>query len=218
LQSSPDLFRISPQSPSSLLSSRYAANSSSSAFASFRSIEPFSKPTIHGSKQFAGLLWLPLVAPESRHAHCGTKFPGLGLLLTVDRARSKYSCAFAASGSMGFSRTTFASYGLSQEEILQHEFPFPSCKRTTADLALYLAIICLRPSFNFDHLIVGAAVRACEWIECASRHGTPPANSRLLTVRWCGPSRDQSVQSTSHPSASVFELLRLRISYSRQSI
>ena len=173
-----------------------------------RSIEPFSKPTVHGSKQFAGLLWLPLVAPESRHAHCGAKFPGFGLLLTVDRARSKYSCAFAASGSMGFSRTTFASYGLSQEEILQHEFPFPSCERTTADLALYLAIICLRPSFNFDHLIVGAAVRACEWIECASRHGTPPANSRLLTVRWCGPSRNQSVQSTSHPSASVFELLR----------
>src|SRR6476620_7342119 len=105
---------------------------------------------------------------------------------------------------MGFSRTTFASYGLSQEEILQHEVPFPSCKRTTADLALYLAIICLRPSFNFDHVIVGAAVRACEWIECASRHGTPPANSLLLTVRRCRPQRHKYCLEKSHQSAQVF--------------
>ena len=51
-------------------------------------IEPFSEPTVHGSKQFAGLLWLPLVAPESRHAHCGAKFPGFGLLLTGNRTRA----------------------------------------------------------------------------------------------------------------------------------
>ena len=111
--------------------------------------------------------------------------------------------------SIGFSRTTFASYGLSQEEILQHELPFPSCKRTTADLARYLAIICLRPSFNFDDLIVGAAVRACEWIECASRHGTPPANSRMLiaygTLVWAVAQSTRSISVAS--SASAFELL-----------
>jgi hypothetical protein len=110
--------------------------------------------------------------------------------------------------SIGFSRTTFASYGLSQEEILQHELPFPSCKRTTADLARYLAIIRLRPSFNFDHLIERTAHRACEWIECTSRHGTPPANSRLLTYGTLVRVVAQPIRSINIPSsASAFELL-----------
>ena len=45
----------------------YTANSSSSAFASFRSsgVEAFRKPPVDRSKQFARLLRLALVAPEA---------------------------------------------------------------------------------------------------------------------------------------------------------
>jgi hypothetical protein len=67
--------------------------------------------------------------------------------------------------------------GLSQEEILQHEFPLPPSKRTTAGSARYLSIIRLRSSLSFDRLIESTAVRACEWIECrwpATRHDTHP--------------------------------------------
>ena len=72
----------------------------------------------------------------------------------------------------------FASNGFPYEEVLQHKFPFSPYKRTTTDLAGYLAILRLRPSFYLDYLIKSFAVRACEWIECASRHGTSPkANS-----------------------------------------
>ena len=85
--------------------------------------------------------------------------------------------------SIGLSRTvSFASYGLSQEEILQHELPFPSCKRAAASLARYLAIVGLRPSLDFDDLIKRVAVRACEWIERASRHGTPPNTQFLIVI------------------------------------
>ena len=109
------------------------------------------------------------------------------------------------------------SNALPQEEILQHKLPFPPYKRTAAGTTGYLAIIRLRPSFKFDHLIVGAAVRACEWIECASRHGTPPANSRMLidygTLVWAVA---QSIRSINVASIRIaFELLRLRRSYSR---
>ena len=83
--------------------------------------------------------------------------------------------------SRGFGAAVFASNGFSQEEVLQHKLILPPCKRTTADLAGYLVILRLRPCFDFDYLIKSFALWACEWIECTSRHGTPPANSRLLT-------------------------------------
>src|SRR6476660_1676824 len=98
--------------------------------------------------------------------------------------------------SRGFGAAVFASNGFSQEEVLQHKLALPPRKRTTANLAGYLVILRLRPSFDFDYLIKSFALWA--WIERTSRHGTPPANSRLLKVRWCGPSRNQSAQSASH--------------------
>jgi hypothetical protein len=64
---------------------------------------------------------------------------------------------------------------LSQEEILQHELPFPPRKRSTADTAGYLLIRCLGPSLDFDHLIKRIAVRASDCIEpTAINHDTPP--------------------------------------------
>ena len=79
--------------------------------------------------------------------------------------------------------------GLPQEKILQHKLPFPPHKRTAAGTALYLAIIRLGPSLNFDHLIKRTAVRACEWIECswpATWHDTSPIHcSYLLLGRVC---------------------------------
>jgi hypothetical protein len=54
-----------------------------------------------------------------------------------------------------FRRTlSFAPNGLSQEEILQYDLPLAPCKRSTADTANYLAVICLGTSFDFDHLAV----------------------------------------------------------------
>ena len=66
---------------------RYEANSSSSAFASFKiaRVEAFRKPAVNRSEQFARLLHLALVAPEACEAHCGAEFPGLCLLLAGDR-------------------------------------------------------------------------------------------------------------------------------------
>ncbi len=43
-------------------------------------VKPFGEPAVHGSEQFAALLWLALVAPEPCHAHCGAELPGLGCL------------------------------------------------------------------------------------------------------------------------------------------
>ena len=63
---------------------------------------------------------------------------------------------------IGLSRTTFGSSGLSQEEILQHELPLSACKWAAANAAGYLPTNCLRPSFDFDHLIECLAVRKCE--------------------------------------------------------
>ena len=65
-------------------------NSSSSAFASFRSSvsKPFSEPAVDRSEKLASLLPLTLVAPEPRHAHRRAQFPGLCLLLTRDRERT----------------------------------------------------------------------------------------------------------------------------------
>jgi|ERR1700758_4589542 hypothetical protein len=83
-----------------------------------------------------------------------------------------------------FGRTlSSASNGLSQQEVLQHKLPFPRGERATADLAGYLPVGCLRPSFDFDDFIKRFAVRACEWIECASSHDTPP-NTQFLLVIW----------------------------------
>jgi hypothetical protein len=55
------------------------ANSSSNAFASFRSsVSAFGEPAVDRSAQFASLLRLALVTPEARHAHCRAQFPGMG--------------------------------------------------------------------------------------------------------------------------------------------
>jgi hypothetical protein len=73
-----------------------------------------------------------------------------------------------------FGRTlSSASNGLSQQEVLQHKLPFPPGERATADLTGYLAVGCLRPSFDFDDFIKRFAVRASKLIECASCHDTP---------------------------------------------
>jgi hypothetical protein len=44
-------------------------------------VEPFRKPPVNRSQQFASLLRLALVTPEAREAHGGAEFPGFGLLL-----------------------------------------------------------------------------------------------------------------------------------------
>ena len=68
-----------------------------------------------------------------------------------------------------------ASNGLSQQEVLQHKLPLSPHKRTTADLAGYFAIGCLRPSFDFDDLIQRFAVRASECVEATdTSHNMPP--------------------------------------------
>ena len=51
-------------------------------------VEPFSKPSVNRSQQFARLLHLALVTPEAREAHCGAEFPGFGLLLARDGERT----------------------------------------------------------------------------------------------------------------------------------
>ena len=40
-------------------------------------IKPFGEPAVDRSEQIAGLISVPLIAPEPRHAHCGAEFPGL---------------------------------------------------------------------------------------------------------------------------------------------
>ena len=76
--------------------------------------------------------------------------------------------------SLDFGPTVFASNAFPQKEVLQHKLRFLPREWTTTDLAGYLAIGCLKPSFDFDHLVKSFAVRACEWIERASCHNTPP--------------------------------------------
>ena len=73
----------------------HAANSSSSAFASFRSSasKPFGEPAVDRSETPASLIALALIAPEPRHAHCGAEFPGLGLLLTPPPPERRSRCA-----------------------------------------------------------------------------------------------------------------------------
>ena|SRR6185312_1073416 len=78
------------------------------------------------------------------------------------------------------------SSGLAQEKILQHEFPLPAGERTAADPTVYLAVDCLRSSFDFDDLIKSFAAWASECIECprpATSHGTSPlANASTYDV------------------------------------
>ena len=47
-------------------------------------VEALRKPPVNRSQQFARLLHLALVAPETREAHGGAEFPGLCLLLAGD--------------------------------------------------------------------------------------------------------------------------------------
>jgi hypothetical protein len=112
--------------------------------------------------------------------------------------------------SNSFSPTlSFASNGLSQEEILQHKIPLSPGKRSTARAANYLAVICLRPSFNFDHLIVGIAVGANEGIERrwpASRHATSP----ITILDWVLRAKtSRGVTRLSHPTM-TWKPLRFR--------
>jgi hypothetical protein len=46
--------------------------------------EPFRKPAVYRSEQFAGALRLALVTPEASKARCGAEFTGLVLLLACD--------------------------------------------------------------------------------------------------------------------------------------
>ena len=48
-------------------------------------VEPLSEPPVHRRQQFARLLHLALVTPETREAHGGAEFPGFGLLFAGDR-------------------------------------------------------------------------------------------------------------------------------------
>jgi hypothetical protein len=76
--------------------------------------------------------------------------------------------------------------GVAQEEILQHKLPLPPHKRPIANAARYLSIVRLRPCFDFDHSIIGAAVRASEWIECrwpAPRHGKDDPYANIVGTR-----------------------------------
>src|SRR5260370_11539852 len=47
---------------------------------------------IHGREQFARLLRITLIAPESRQAHRRAQFPGFCLLLTRHRKRALEVC------------------------------------------------------------------------------------------------------------------------------
>ena len=77
--------------------------------------------------------------------------------------------------SLGFGATVFALNAFPQEEVLHHKLPLTPYKRATADPTGYLAVGCLRPSFDFDDLIEGFAVRASKCVEAIdTSHDTPP--------------------------------------------
>jgi len=52
----------------------------------------FGEPAVDRSEKIASLTAFILIAPETRHAHCGAEFPGLGLLLTRNAERSLEIC------------------------------------------------------------------------------------------------------------------------------
>jgi hypothetical protein len=58
-------------------------------------VEPFCEPPVDRSEQFAGLLRLPLIAPEPRHAHRGAEFPRIRqcCLRAMEGARSNLARA-----------------------------------------------------------------------------------------------------------------------------
>jgi len=65
--------------------------------------------------------------------------------------------------SVVFVRTVaLASRGFSQEEILQNELPRPTGEWRTTNPTRYLAVGCLRSSFDFDDLIERLAAWASE--------------------------------------------------------
>jgi hypothetical protein len=112
-----------------------------------------------------------------------------------------------------------ASDCLSQEEILQHNGPFPSHKRATADLAGYLAVSRLRPSFNFDDFIKRFAIRACEWTEYASRHCTAPQYLHLsATFRAIFTRASTKTRSTISGKGSISSLWRIDGRAARRSV
>ena len=61
-------------------------------------VKPFGEPAVDRSEKLARLIALALVAPEPRHAHCCTEFPGLRLLLARYRERT-LEIGFRFSGS-----------------------------------------------------------------------------------------------------------------------
>ena len=50
-------------------------------------LETLGEPAIDGGEQIADLILSTLIAPQPGHAHCGSEFPGLCLLLARDRRR-----------------------------------------------------------------------------------------------------------------------------------
>src|SRR6516225_2053261 len=52
-------------------------------------VEAFAEPAVGRSEKLAGLIPLALIAPQPRHAHRGSEFPGLCLLLPRDRKRTR---------------------------------------------------------------------------------------------------------------------------------
>src|SRR6185369_1923772 len=67
-------------------------------------VEAFGEPTIDWSEKILGLLSFALIAPQPRHAHSRTQFPGLCLLLTSDRQRMfeiffRFRCVWSGNNS-----------------------------------------------------------------------------------------------------------------------
>ena len=90
--------------------------------------------------------------------------------------------------------------GLPQETILQHKLPFPPYKRTAAGTTGYLAIIRLRPSLDFDHLI-----------ERAERAGISGWDDRSLDLSGRGPARDSASVPVTHEGARLPELKEAKV-------
>jgi hypothetical protein len=70
-----------------------------------------------------------------------------------------------------------------QKEVFENKLSFSRYQRAAARAARYLAIICLRTSFDFDDLVERRAVRACERIErrrSATSPDTPPTRKLIV--------------------------------------
>jgi hypothetical protein len=59
---------------------------------------------------------------------------------------------------------------LSQDEVFEDKLPFAPSKRTTAGTARFVAIVCSRCNFRFDHFVKRFAIRTCKEFKAALRH------------------------------------------------